>query len=449
MDIVALLHCLHPCLTPTTLRHLNLIVHALLCTTGRITITGMARWTDTGARIRTLQRFFASSLPWSHIFWLLFLRHHFHSDQTYILAGDETVVSKAGKKTHGLDRFFSSIMQRPIPSVAFFSFALVSPTTRRAVPLCIEQVIRTDAEKAASKAKAKAKAAKHPQLTQKVGRPKGSKTKPKTDLPLSPELQRIQRLLHDLLSLLGGTVPLTYLALDGHFGTAPAIAMVRGSGLHIISKLRSNAALYLPYDGPYGGRGPRRRYGEKLDLKAMPGRFLRETRVEDGIETWIYQVTALQREVAKPLNVVVLVKTNLKTHNRAYVVLFSSDVTQAFEQEVEYYSLRFQIEFIFRDAKQHWGVEDFMTVTATGVRNAANLAVLMVSVSAVLLNEERMKNPTCSVLDLKARYRGTRYVAETLKLLPEVLDASLITRIVGQVTRLGRIHPTNDARNAA
>jgi hypothetical protein len=94
-------------------------------------------------------------------------------------------------------------------------------------------------------------------------------------------------------------------------------------------------------------------------------------------------------------------------------------------------------------------LEDFMTVTATGVRNAANLAVLMVSVSAVLLNEERMKNPTCSVLDLKARYRGTRYVAETLKLLPEVLDASLIARIVGQVTRLGRIHPTNDARNAA
>lgn len=446
MDIVALLHCLQPCLTPTTLRHLTLIVHALLCMTGRVTITGMARWTDTGARVRTVQRFFASALPWSHIFWRLFLHHHFHPDQTYILAGDETVVSKAGKKTHGLDRFFSSIMQRPIPSVAFFSFALVSPTTRRAVPLCIEQVVRTDAEKAASKAKAKA--AKHPHPTQKVGRPKGSKTKPKTDLPLSPELQRIQRMLHDLLLLLRGTVLLTYLALDGHFGTAPAIEMVRGCGLHIISKLRSNAALYLPYDGPYQGRGPRRKYGEKLDLKAVPARFLRESSVEGGVETCIYQVTALQKEVVEALNVVVIVKTNMKTQKRAHVVLFSSDVGLGFEKVIEYYSLRFQIEFVFRDAKQYWGLEDFMTVTARGVENAANLALVMVSLSAVLLRDGAA-GEAGSVLDLKASARGSRYVAETIKLLPEKPDTGLIARIVWQVARLGRIHPAKASLNAA
>jgi hypothetical protein len=298
--------------------------------TGRVTITGIARWTDKGARVRTVQRFFASSLPWPHILWLLFRHHHFHPEQTYILAGDETVVSKSGKKTYGLDRFFSSILQRPIPSVAFFSLALISTTSRRAVPLCIEQVVRTDAEKATSKAKAP----KHPQPKRKVGRPKGSKNKTKTEQSLSPELQRIERILHDLLALIGSTVAVTYLALDGHFGTAPAIQMVRASGLHIISKLRSNAALYLPYDGPYQGRGPHRKYGEKVDLKAMPTRFLRETRMEDGVETCLYQVEALQKEVAEPLNVVVIVKTNRKTQKRAHVVLFSSDVTLGYEHVV-------------------------------------------------------------------------------------------------------------------
>jgi putative transposase len=29
---------------------------------------------------------------------------------------------------------------------------------------------------------------------------------------------------------------------------------------------------------------------------------------------------------------------------------------------VDYYSLRFQIEFNFRDAKQYWGLEDFMNM---------------------------------------------------------------------------------------
>jgi putative transposase len=358
------------------------------------------------------------------------------------------VVSKAGKKTYGLDRFFSSIVQRPIPGVAFFSFALISTSSRRAFPLCIEQVVRTDAEKAASKAKT-AKLSEQSIPKRKVGRPKGSKNKRKSEHSLSPELQRIQCILHDILSLSVGTLPLMYLALDGHFGTAPAIQMVRGSGLHIISKLRSNAALFLPYDGPYQGRGPRRRYGEKLDLKALPARFLRETRVEDGIETCIYQVEALQKEVAEPLNVVVMVKTNLRTRKRAHVVLFSSDMTLRYDRVIDFYSLRFQIEFTFRDGKQYWGLEDFMTVTASGVRNAANVALFMVSVSAVLLREEREEGPECSVLDLKAKYRGTKYVLETIQLLPGTVEKDLIVRIVRQVAGLGRIHPLNEPLKAA
>ncbi|MCX6081767.1 MAG: hypothetical protein NTW32_19755, partial [Chloroflexi bacterium] len=41
---------------------------------------------------------------------------------------------------------------------------------------------------------------------------------------------------------------------------------------------------------------------------------------------------------------------------------------------IKFYQLRFQIEFNFRDAKQHWGLEDFMNVTQTAVTNAANLS---------------------------------------------------------------------------
>ena len=75
--------------------------------------------------------------------------------------------------------------------------------------------------------------------------------------------------------------------------------------------------------------------------------------------------------------------------------------------------MRFQIEFTFRDAKQYWGLEDFMTVTATAVSNAATLSLLMVSLSAVLLETMRQTDPQCSVLDLKAYYRGAKYVHET------------------------------------
>ncbi len=157
----------------------------------------------------------------------------------------------------------------------------------------------------------------------------------------------------------------------------------------------------------------------------------------------------LHKEFPQPLNVVVIVKTNLVTGARAHVLLVSSDLALAFDKLVEYYSLRFQIEFTFRDAKQHWGLEDFMTVTAVGVSNAANLALLMVSLSAVLLENERKTDPHCSVLDLKAWYRGSKYVRETIKLLPEKLDESLVVRISRQVASLGRIHPAEAPPKAA
>ena len=62
-------------------------------------------------------------------------------------------------------------------------------------------------------------------------------------------------------------------------------------------------------------------------------------------------------------------------HARAHVILFSSDLTLSYDMVIDYYGLRFQIEVTFRDAKQYWGLEDFLNVTAIGVTNAANLAL--------------------------------------------------------------------------
>ncbi len=171
--------------------------------------------------------------------------------------------------------------------------------------------------------------------------------------------------------------------------------------------------------------------------------------MEDAVETCVSQAELLHKEFAQPLNVVVIVKTNLQTQARAHVLLFSSDLGLAWEKLVEYYGLRFQIEFTFRDAKQHWGLEDFMNVTATAVSNAANLSLFMVSLSALLLVEAGRTDPQCSVLDLKASYRGSKYVSETLKLLPEKLDEGLILRIYHKVTSLGRIHPPGAPLKAA
>src|SRR3989442_11927436 len=117
------------------------------------------------------------------------------------LVGDEVVATKAGKHTHGLDRFFASLYGKPVPGLAFFTLSLVSVQARRSFPMRVEQVVRSDAEKAASKAKAAAKKPKSPYDKRQPGRPKGSKNKPKADVTFTPELVRITGWLDASLTL--------------------------------------------------------------------------------------------------------------------------------------------------------------------------------------------------------------------------------------------------------
>src|SRR5499427_6514943 len=191
MDIVALLQCLRPHDATTPHRRLSRITLALLVMTGRITMLGISRWAGKGGSYRTVQRFFATVLPWAMLFWVFFRQHVHCPADVYFVAGDEVIVTKAGKHTHGLDRFFASLYGKPVPGLAFFTLSLVSVQKRRSFPMRIEQVVRSDAEKTARKAKAAAKKVKAPSAQRRPGRPKGSKNKPKADGTLTPELERI------------------------------------------------------------------------------------------------------------------------------------------------------------------------------------------------------------------------------------------------------------------
>jgi putative transposase len=127
-----------------------------------------------------VQRFFATVIPWAMLFWVCFRHHLSRSEDGSLLVGDEVVVTKAGTITHGLDRFFASLYGKPVPGRAFFALSLVSIQQRRAFPVHVEQVVRSDADKAVSKANAAAKQSPPSTATRRPGRPKGRKNNAKT-----------------------------------------------------------------------------------------------------------------------------------------------------------------------------------------------------------------------------------------------------------------------------
>lgn len=445
-DILPLLLSLQAVLPKTVCGQLARIVMAMLVMPGNITQLGIARWTQKGGSYRSVHRFFHTDINWLEVTCLFFQRFVHHKADTYLLVGDETVLKKAGKGTYGLDWFFSSLAQKAVPGVAFFGLALVNVRKRQAYTLCAEQVVRTEEEKEQAKKNKQAKQARQKANSKtdtpkkSPGRPKGSKNKNKADVVLSPELKRIMEWAKSVLAALAGKVVVRYFVLDGHFGTHPAYQMVRQLDLHLVSKLHYNAALFLLPTASELATRPRLKYGAKLDYHALAQEYRVSCKQAGEYRQEIYQIACRHKDFAEVLNVVILVKTHLETNRRAHVVLFSSDGSLGALTLIDYYTLRFQIEFEFRDAKQHWGLSDFVCVTQTAVANSVGLAFFMGNLSAHLLEGLRVSFPEAGVSDLKSYYRGRRYVQETLKCLPESADEIVCARVMEQVCRLGLIH---------
>lgn len=431
-DIIIVLACLSQCLETTTLRQLRRVTEAMLAMTGRVTMRGLSRWAGKGGSYRTIQRFFMTSISWATLQWVLIRHHLLDPDDVILIGGDDVVVTKAGKHTHGLDRFFSSLYGKTVRGLGFLSVSLISVKRRTSYPVLLEQLDQQH--------RATPPAVSQKKSPGKRGRPQGSKNQQRRDVTLSPYLRFVQETTKRLLQLISTQLQVMYFVFDGAFGHNDALQMVRQLGVHLISKLRYDAALYFPYDGPYAGRGKRKKYGKKLDYRHLPEAYLQESSVEEGIETKIYQMNVWHKKFADLLNIVVMVKTNLTTQAVAHVILFSSDLDLPYAQLIDYYRLRFQLEFNFRDAKQYWGLEDFMTIKPTPVYNSANLAMFMVNVSHAVMRPMRTQWPEVSVNDLKAWFRSRKYVVETLKLLPEMPELIFIEQAIARMAQLGRVN---------
>ena len=440
LDILTLLQCLQPYIGATSMRQLSRIIQAMLAMTGRVTMLGISRWTGKGGSYRTIQRFFNTTLPWATMLLVFFRQHLWCPSEVYLLAGDEVVVTKAGKKTYGVERFFSSLYGKSVSGLSFFALSLISVQQRHSFPIRIEQtILKKEEKKPAQKSQPESK--KHQKMQKnKGGRPKNSKNKNKIEVELNPELLRIKGGIQALLKQLGALFPVTYLLLDGHFGNNKALQMTRQLNLQLISKLRHDSALYLPYENPEPEKKCRRKYGYKIKIDSIPYPYLKDIKTDQRCQTKIYQLELLHKEFAQPLNVVIIVKTNLKNLATSHVILFSSDLSLAYDKLIDYYGLRFQIEFNFRDAKQFWGLEDFMNVSQTGVTGAANLSFFMVNMSYYLRTKGLWEHKPKSILDLKAICRGDKYVREIIKLLREKPDPVLLPDIFARICSLGRVH---------
>jgi hypothetical protein len=179
----------------------------------------------------------------------------------------------------------------------------------------------------------------------------GTSTSPTAAL----EMTRVDHYLQHLQHTRPYFAPtLKYLVVDGFYSKRKFVDGVRVLGLHQIGKLRNDANLRYLYHGEQKARGRHRKYDGKVsfhDLTRLSAITVPNSTLT--LYTGVVWHVSLQRQV----RIVVLVQPR-KSGKVGFAVLFSSDVELSAESIVKYYRARFQIEFIFRDAKQFMGLSD-------------------------------------------------------------------------------------------
>lgn len=364
---------------------------------------------------RSVQRFMSMEIPWYKLLIMVLISHLKGYKGTYLVAIDETVEDKAGKQTAHLGFFYSSKLGKVIRSISIGGLSLIAVDKRESYMVGFEQLKQDSSKTAANKAQKAAKKATDQQkkkdkaagiVTERkaAGRRLGSKNKVKVKVE-SESSRVLEILLHRVLPFLASIlIHPSYLVGDGAYGNVTGCLIATEHNLHLISKLHYNSALYYP---PVKGSG-KRKYGERVDLEQLDKHKIDEKEEEDCIFTF-FQIKKVQtRNIDQLVNVVIIRCYSKATKKYGFVLLFSTDLALEGMTLVDYYALRFQIEFNFRNAKQHFGLSDFKSIKPMQVTNAIGLAFFMDNLSTVLIQttKEKANLPFLSILDLKACFRA-------------------------------------------
>lgn len=420
LSFLELRPCLSVCFSTCGGKLFMDIVDCFFTVSSNTTTRGLSRYSDYS--LRSIFRFLSRGHDWVTFRVSFFKKFLFASDGVYIMAVDETVEGKSGRHSFGLSRFYSSIEQQATPAICFFAIGVVNVDTKVFSMLGIGQVVYDEADKARIKAEKEAKAASAKRAKEgkrkPSGRPAGQGNKPKEENP-TRQYKTFKSLFSDVMGGmarfgLSGVVRL--LVADSAYGTLDYYRLAEEQGLDLLSKFRGNASLWLPYKGEEKGGRPTV-YGDKVDMAALPKEKLVAVVERDGQRVEYYQFEAYAKNCfgKKLLNIVVAKATRLSDSHVSTNIWFSTSLVLTHDNMLGYYGLRFQIEFDFRDAKQHFGLSSFKNYKKENLTNFVNLSFSMCLLSKAMLQKTRqqMNNPNISIQDLKLIYKA-RYTAKNI-----------------------------------
>jgi len=291
-------------------------------------------------------------------------------EEERVIAFDPCYLSKSGKHTPGAGYFWSGCAGSTKYGLEIGGFASIGLKTRTAMHLCAHQTIDQEEHKTLLEFYAS-------QLTN--------------------QKDALLKLSH-------------IHAVDAFFSKKPYVDSALKDGFCVVSKLARNAVLRYPYLGPHPKRpGKKTEFNGRVDRLNLSEEYFKPCLKEDNMVAYEGRVhaKALKRWVK-----CVIVHTTKKSGKIKVETFFSTDTTMDGAKVLECYRLRYQIEFLYRDGKQHLGLVECQARSQEKIHTHVNASLTAVSLAKVVhhLGLPENKRGSFSLSSIKMKYFNQDYL---------------------------------------
>lgn len=195
-----------------------------------------------------------------------------------------------------------------------------------------------------------------------------------------------------------------YLAVDAYFAKVKFIDHIKAStDLDIICKLRQDANLKYIYKGPKRkGRGRPKKHDGKVDTKNIDKRRFKEIFKNETVI--LFQAIVWSVSLKRNINVVYAEFLDEGQATKRYAFFFSTDLELDGISIYKFYKSRFQIEFLFRDAKQYTGLTHCQARSENKLHFHFNMALTTVGLAKAAHYLDKEEDLSFSLADIKTSY---------------------------------------------
>ena len=310
------------------------------------------------------------------------------------IAIDPSFISKSGKKTPHIGRFWSGCAQAVKQGLEIMGIGLIDIDANDCIMLRAHQSL--------------------------TGKELGLRDKSMTDFYISV----IKRYRRELLKLS------TLIVADAYFSTSTFVNGIKKYGFSLVSRFRDNACLYYVYNGPRTGkRGRPKTKDGKIDMNKLDLTRMEKMEMKKA-EGTAYTLIAYSKALKCKIRLVIWQMPNGKKK-----LFFSNDISLSGEEVLAYYRTRFQIEFCYRDAKGYTGLMHCQARNKWKLDFAFNASFASLNVAKVTMKEMGMQY---SMSSFKALMTNTYIVRRIFKACGYNPNRTLISKIFKDLSCLQR-----------